>query len=399
MSHAPRPYSRAVADLAAPRVGRPGRRVARRHDVEVAGQDEPRGPPARPARPMTTGSDVRGISSPGQSGSARMAAGIRRDDLDRAARARASASAAQAATASSEPVIARDPDERPQVGDQPRRRSIAAPATRRSVTQDRPGHAGRAARAVDPDLVAGYVWTSQPAAARAAAVTGLPSARMTTPGRTARTLQPSVGNSSSGTSTSRMSELAEQLPQPDRQQRQEDDREVVGDRRDDAHQVDELGRALPVRDVEDADVAADERGQLVDAGVVRPQRPPDAEQVRPQPERVAALDRAGRLDPPERRDAGRVRPRLEDGRLAGPVRLARPERDRAAVGDEQRVERVDEVRVVAARVSRTWTVGAERRRAPRRTRRARAARRRGRPATGSRAPGRRRPARTPARAA
>ena len=55
-----------------------------------------------------------------------------------------------------------------------------------------------------PISFAGYVWTSQPAVSNAAAVTGFPSARITTPGRTARTLQPSVRNSSSGTSISRM---------------------------------------------------------------------------------------------------------------------------------------------------------------------------------------------------
>ena len=42
---------------------------------------------------------------------------------------------------------------------------------------------------------------------------------------------------------------------------------------------------------------------------------------------------------------------------AGAVRLAGPERDRAAVGDEQRVERVDEVGVAGRSVPRTWTVG------------------------------------------
>ena len=94
-----------------------------------------------------------------------------------------------------------------------------------------------------------------------------------------------------------------------------------------------------------------------DPVVVGPQRPPDAEQVRPQPERVAALDRARRLDPPERRDAGRGRPRLDGGRLRGPVRLAGPERDRAAVGHQQRVEGVDEVRRRRARSSSTWTRG------------------------------------------
>jgi hypothetical protein len=71
-------------------------------------------------------------------------------------------------------------------------------------------------------------------------------------------------------------------------------------------------------------------GELPRAGVVRPERPPDAQQVRPQPERVAAFDRPWRLDPARGRDPGRGRPRLEERRLAGPVGLARPERDRAA---------------------------------------------------------------------
>ena len=38
-------------------------------------------------------------------------------------------------------------------------------------------------------------------------------------------------------------------------------------------------------------------------------------------------------------------PRFEDRRLAGPVRLARPEGHRAALGHEQRIEHVDEIRV------------------------------------------------------
>ena len=49
-----------------------------------------------------------------------------------------------------------------------------------------------------------------------------------------------------------------------------------------------------------AHVAADDLRKLHGPVVVRPQRPPDAQQVRPQPERVAALDRARRLDPAQR---------------------------------------------------------------------------------------------------
>ena len=166
-------------------------------------------------------------------------------------------------------------------------------------------------------------------------VTWLPSATITTPGRTASTLQPSVGYSSSGHLDEPHAELPEQLPQPDRQERQEDDREVVGDRRDDRQQVDELGGAAPVRHVEDPDVAADDLRELARARVVRPQRPPDAEQVRPKPERVAALDRPRRLDPAGRRDPRGLRPRLEERGLARAVRLAGPQRDRPAVADER----------------------------------------------------------------
>ena len=85
-----------------------------------------------------------------------------------------------------------------------------------------------------PISVGGYVWTSQPAAASAADVPGLPSARITTPGRTASTLQPERRELLVGHLDHPDPELAEQRPQPDRQQRQVDDREVVGDRRDDA---------------------------------------------------------------------------------------------------------------------------------------------------------------------
>ena len=54
----------------------------------------------------------------------------------------------------------------------------------------------------------------------------------------------------------------------------------------------------------------------------------------------------GAVDAPERRDAGRLGPGLQQRRLAGAVRLAGAERDGAAVGHEQRIERVDEVRIV-----------------------------------------------------
>ena len=48
-----------------------------------------------------------------------------------------------------------------------------------------------------------------------------------------------------------------------------------------------------------------------------------------------------------RRHAAGVEPGLDEELLAAPVRLARPERDRATVGHEERVELVDEVGRVA----------------------------------------------------
>src|SRR5690349_7330843 len=110
--------------------------------------------------------------------------------------------------------------------------------------------------------------------------------------------------------------------------------------------MDQLGRSFPVRDVEYAHVAADDLRELVRACGVRSKGPADAEKVRAQPERVAALDGPGRLDPPERRDAGRTGPALEDGRLSGAVRLAGTERDGPTIRDQQRVEGVDEIRVI-----------------------------------------------------
>ena len=80
-------------------------------------------------------------------------------------------------------------------------------------------------------------------------------------------------------------------------------------------------------------------------GAVRvgPQRPPDAEQVRPQPERVAALDVPGASIRPI---VGIPNAVVQASSAAGsgrPIGLARPERDRAAVGHQERVEGVDEV--------------------------------------------------------
>ena len=151
------PVDRAVADLAAPRVGRPGRRIAGRDHVEVARQDDPA--PTGPARPARSRPAARsgGISSPGQAGSARIATG----------------SGAIASTAMSTLHERRGPPRpRPPPPDpvmlgirtsawrsatRPTRSTTGARSRLQgepvcSATQDRPGHAGRPARAVEPDL-------------------------------------------------------------------------------------------------------------------------------------------------------------------------------------------------------------------------------------------------------
>ena len=147
-------------------------------------------------------------------------------------------------------------------------------------------------------------------------------------GRPAR-CSPSVGNSSSGTSTRRMPSSPSSCPQPDRQQRQVDDREVVGDRRDDATSG---GSARPGRASTGRRRSGRRRRRCRRAGA-RPRRwsaasarcrtgPAGARACRrPRPCRAP---RSG----PTRRDAGGRRPRLDGRRLAGAVRLPRPERDR-----------------------------------------------------------------------
>ena len=116
-----------------------------------------RRPPARPARPMTTGSDVRGISSPGQSGSARTAAGSGRRRLDGQPELAQRVGGPRRRPPPRSPVMlgirisacrsatSRAPIDR-------RRARCAPPPAAASATQHRPGHAGRPARAVDADL-------------------------------------------------------------------------------------------------------------------------------------------------------------------------------------------------------------------------------------------------------
>ena len=141
-------------------------------------------------------------------------------------------------------------------------------------------------------------------------------------------------------------QVTQQLPQARRQERLVDHGEVVGDRRDDRQEVQQLARPVPVGQVEDACLApgrGGERRELPGPGVVRAQAAADAQQVRPEPERIAAIDRARRLDRADGRDAMVRHPGGEDRRLRAPADPSAAEREGALVGHQQRVERVDVV--------------------------------------------------------
>jgi len=232
------------------------------------------------------------------------------------------------------------------LGQADRQPPSSGPASCPSAAQDRSGHAGRPTGPVQPDL--GRRVRVDLAAGRRQRRRGprVPFCQDDDAGADRQHVAAERRELLVGDLDEPDPEVAEQLPQPDRQQRQVDDREIVGDRRDDRHQVDELRRPAPVRDVEDAHLPADQARELPSALRVRAQRPPDAEQVRAEPERVATFDRAGRLDASDGRDAGGLRPRLDRRRLRDAIWLARSERDRPSVGHEQRVEGIDEVRRV-----------------------------------------------------
>ena len=394
---APRPYSVAVADLAAPGVRGPGRGVARRHDVDVPDEDEP--PAARPPEPPDDDRQRRPrhlLAGPVRvrRGSS---AGSGLEHLDGQPERRRAGPRARAWIALLVAGDARDPDERREVRDERRRRprppaaARAAGRRRGSCAQDRAGQAGRRRRSRSRrPRRAGCAWTSTPAASSRGARDGvaLGDDRRRPAGPRARCSRASA-YSSSGTSTSRIPRSASSSYRPaGRSGRNTTARSSATGEITESRWTSSAGpfqygtsktRTSPPT------IAASWRAP---ASFVRSVRPMHSRSG-PEPERVAALERARRLDPAERRDAARPRPRLEDAGSPARFGLPGPERDRAAVGDEQRVEDVDEVRVVGLGVEdvdRRARGGS----ASRRGRRARAGPARGPRGAGSRAPGRRR---------
>ena len=137
-----------------------------------------------------------------------------------------------------------------------------------------------------------------------------------------------------------------------RHQRQVDDRQPLGDRADERHQMQALAGTSPVRQIDRHDVDAVRRQQLAqlpDAFVVRAIAAADGQRALVEPERVAALDRPRRLDPSDDRDAQlpvasvrRGRPRV----VADLCRAAtaRPRRRSSATGRRRRWRRATPLR-------------------------------------------------------
>ena len=188
--------------------------------------------------------------------------------------------------------------------------------------------------------------------------------------------------------------------QPDGREARVDEREVVVERRDQAHQVHHLGAPVPVRQVVREHLGVGERPrELLDARGVRAVAAADEECVAVEPERVAAVDRPGRLDPRRDRHARPLEVGLEGARLAQPPLLAGPEEHGSLLAHEQRVVGVDRVRVarlavgddhLGAAPARAARAAPRARRPPRRDRarrasRTRASARRRRAAAGGRA--------------
>jgi len=107
--------------------------------------------------------------------------------------------------------------------------------------------------------------------------------------------------------------------------------------------VEAIGGVMEVRSPGRGTVVRAAYDELTRAGVVRAERPTDHEEIVAEPDGVAALDRPGRLDPPDDRDAALAEPVGDDSGLLGAVRLARAERDRAVRDDEERIEDVAQI--------------------------------------------------------
>ena len=340
--------------------GRPSRSPGRRAGTTSTCPTSSDPPATGPSeRPTTIGRVERGISSPGQSGSARIAPGSGASALHLEAAAAASQLRDGVLDRSSDPVIARDPDERRRGSPfDPRAIAVAGSAAGHRA-QDRPGQAGRTARTVLADLAQRD---------RVDLAAGMPRARRRSPGCRRRRRRRPAGPRAR---CSRGSGTPPRAPRPAGRRgppsssyrptgssgRNTTARSSATGEMTDSRWTSSAG-PVPVRDVEDPDVATHERRRA--AGHRR----------RWSAASDRCTNRSGRsqnVSPPSTVPGASIRPAVgmpaavvHASRIAGspaPVGLARPERDRAARRRPAagRTCRRGRDRPVSA--SRTWTVG------------------------------------------
>ena len=96
----------------------------------------------------------------------------------------------------------------------------------------------------------------------------------------------------------------------------------------------------------------------LDAGLVGADAAADRQRRAVDPDAVAALDRARRLDPAEDRDADAAVGRFVQRRLGTPQRLAHRQDDRAVVGHQRRIVGEDGIGEPVVRVGQPFDLGA-----------------------------------------
>ena len=219
-----------------------------------------------------------------------------------------------------------------------------------SAAVERPGKAGRAAVAVSRDLTAGVRPHLDPAASSRRWVSGLPSSASARRGPSARTFGPIVGNSSGGTSTRRIPRASSNWTSLTGSSG-----EKATTRSSSSGEISDIrcrqssGPVWWGRSNATTLGARQELAQLRDAGAVRAVADPGQERPFVQPEQVAAFGRRRRLQSARDRDPELRQIRGERLRLRTAPLLTRTQQDRAGVGEQQGVVRVDRVGITRDR--------------------------------------------------
>jgi len=190
---------------------------------------------------------------------------------------------------------------------------------------------------------------TRPPAARASSP-GCRRRRRRPPGRDRRgRWQPRVGNSGSGTLISRIPRSPSSSQSPAGKQRKVDDRRRSSrDGRDHDRSMEQLRGVLARRERRRPETfAADQAAELALSASFPSRRVlrHDAEEVRRSQKLSAAVDRAGRAESRQRGIPRGARPAPSSPSSRDGSGLPERQRDRAPIGDQERIERVGEVRV------------------------------------------------------